>query len=73
MQQWAQLSSNTPSQPGFAFQSNTATIESQKGLARFFPTLKRELALRGALGFIAALFTTLSETSNDRITRRTCD
>jgi len=45
--------------------------ESQKGLARFFPTLKRELALRGPLAFIGALFTTLRETSNDSITRRT--
>lgn len=45
--------------------------QKQQGLARFFPTLKRELALRGALGFIAALFATLRETSNDRITRRT--
>lgn len=44
--------------------------QNQQGLARFFPTLKRELALRGALGFIGALFTTLGETSNDRITRR---
>ena len=45
--------------------------QNQQGLARFFPTLKRELALRGTLGFIGALFTTLRETSNDRITRRT--
>jgi len=44
--------------------------QNQQGLARFFPTLKRELALRGALGFVRALFTTLGETSNDRITRR---
>ena len=44
--------------------------ESQKGLARFFPTLKRELALRGRLGFASALFQTLREASNDQITRR---
>ena len=45
--------------------------ETRKGLGHFFPTLKRELALRGKLGFIKALAQTLSETSNDRITRRT--
>lgn len=45
--------------------------ESRKGLGHFFPTLKRELALRGKLGLIKALAQTLSETSNDRITRRT--
>lgn len=45
--------------------------ESQKGLGRFFPTLKRELALRGTLGFLGALLHSLRETSNDRITRRT--
>ena len=45
--------------------------ESRKGLGRFFPTLQRELALRGKLGFIGALLHTLHETSNDRITRRT--
>jgi hypothetical protein len=66
---------------GAAFKQNTLSAwvrvpvkhfndQNQQGLARFFPTLKRELALRGALGFIGALFTTLAETSNDRITRR---
>ena len=37
----------------------------------FLSHLKRELRLRGKLGFIEALAQTLSETSNDRITRRT--
>src|SRR6185503_6602144 len=45
--------------------------EGQRGLARFFPTLKRELALRGTLRFIGARLTTIRETSNDHITRRT--
>jgi hypothetical protein len=45
--------------------------ESRKGLGRFFPTLKREIAMRGLLGFVGALLHTLRETSNDRITRRT--
>jgi hypothetical protein len=44
--------------------------QNQQGLARFFPTLKRELASRGTLGFIGALLTTLRETSNDTVTRR---
>jgi hypothetical protein len=44
--------------------------ESRKGLGHFFPTLKRELALRGKFGFLKALAQTLSETTNDRITRR---
>lgn len=44
--------------------------ESRKGLGRFFPTLKRELALRGTFGFVGALLHTLRETSNDRLARR---
>jgi len=67
---------------GGAFRQHTLSVwirvpvkhgndESRKGLGHFFPTLKRELRLRGKAGLLKALFQTLSDTSNDRITRRT--
>ena len=45
--------------------------ESRRGLGAFFPTLKREMAVRGKLGFIGALLKTFRETSSDSLIRRT--
>ena len=45
--------------------------ESRRGLGTFFPTLKREIAVRGKLGFMGALLHAFRKTSSDSLIRRT--
>jgi hypothetical protein len=45
--------------------------ESHRGLGTFFPSLKRELAARGKLAFIAALLSTLKKTTSNTLVSRT--
>ena len=70
---WRRLQATHSLCLGSRSRKTLATTKVAKAWAHFFPTLKRELALRGKLGFIKALAQTLSETSNDRITRRTIE
>src|SRR5215216_6283655 len=70
MRQWEAPSNNTPSLSGFAFLSNIATTKVAKAWAISFRLSNVKFAY-AENSDSKALAQTLSETSNDRITRRT--